>query len=390
MTAGAAGWAVLAAPQLRAVDAGLFGLLIGAAAVSIEASRKVPEPAGMNANDMLVAWLVPVAVLLPPAWSLLAPVPLMALTQWRVQQIDPVKRVYSAAAIGVAHAGASMAFAALYAGPHAAGALPGGPVRGVLAVLAVAVLAKAVNAVLIGLAVKTVDPEARWRGVFVVGDGRLEATEVCAGVLVAVAVAVSPMLVPLALPPVLVLQRGVLYAQLHAASRTDAKTGLLNAAAWERDAEAALAALRRRRLPVSVLLVDIDHFKAVNDVHGHLVGDDVLCGVASALRGQLRDGDLLCRFGGEEFAALLPGMDGVEAAQAAERLRAAVAAVVTPVEGAVVQVTVSLGVSTADLAADPSPGLTSLLVAADGALYAAKGQGRDRVGLQTRADRRSA
>ena len=385
----AAGWAVLGAQRPEPAEAGLFLLLVSAAAVAVEASRRIPEPSGMNANDMLSAWYVPVAVLLPPHWSLLTPVLLMALTQWRVQRIDTYKRVYSAAAIGVAHAVGATAFLALDA--RVAGAdLPGGPVAGtVLAVSAAAVLAKAVNTMLIGLAVKSADPESRWRDVLVVGDGRLELTEVCAGVLVAVAVSVSPWLVPVALPPLLVLQRGMLYAQLHTASRTDAKTGLLNAGAWERDAETALATGHRRGLPTEVLLIDIDHFKAVNDAHGHLAGDDVLRGVAAALLAQLRDGDLLCRFGGEEFAALLPGMDALEAAQAAERLRAGVAAVVTPVDGAVVQVTVSLGVSVAEPVGSPAPELSQLLAEADAGLYRAKGSGRDRVGVQTRADRRA-
>ena len=386
VTAAAALWAVLAAGQAELADAGLFLLLVGAAAVAVEASRRIPEPSG-NANDMLSAWYVPVAVLLPPIWSLLTPVLLMTLTQWRIQRIDPYKRVYSAAAIGVAHAVAATAFAALDGlagddGQASAAAT-------VLAMSAAAILAKAVNTLLIGLAVKSADPESRWRDVFVVGDGRLELTEVCAGVLVAVAVSVSPWLVPVALPPLLVLQRGMLYAQLQTASRTDAKTGLLNAGAWERDAETALTVGRRRGQPTAVLLIDIDHFKAVNDAHGHLVGDDVLRGVAAGLRAQLRDGDLLCRFGGEEFAALLPGMDSAEAAQAAERLRAGVAAVVTPAGGAVVQVTVSLGVSVAEPDGSSPPSLPELLAAADAALYRAKGSGRDRVGMQTRADRRA-
>lgn len=381
-------WVLLAAERPELADGGLFLLLVGAAAVAVEASRRIPEPSGMNANDMLSAWYVPVAVLLPPFWSLLTPVLLMALTQWRVQRIDTYKRVYSAAAIGVAHAAASSAFAAMdgRAGDGPLGAASAGTV---LAVAVAAALAKALNTLLIGLAVRTADPESRWREVFVVGDGRLELTEVCAGVLVASAVSASPWLVPVALPPLLVLQRGMLYAQLHTASRTDAKTGLLNAAAWERDAETALATARRRGQPTAVLLIDIDHFKAVNDAHGHLVGDDVLRGVASGLRAQLRDGDLLGRFGGEEFAALLPGMDRAEAAQAAERLRAGVAAVVTPVEGAVVQVTVSLGVSVAEPDVASPPDLSELLAVADAGLYRAKGSGRDRVGMQTRADRRT-
>src|SRR5664279_4272688 len=282
MTLLAAAWALVAAwsTPLRGRDLLIFAVLLAATAASVEATRRVPEPAGMNANDMLGAWLVPIAVLLPPVYALLAPVPLMALTQWRVRRISSYKRVYSAAAIGLSHAGGSVLFHALPGRWTDWGLLVQHPAPLTLALVAVAVLAKVLNAGLVGLAVKTADPEARWADVFVVDHGQLEITEVCAGVLVALITGLSPVLVLIALPPVLLLQRGMLYAQLRAATRTDAKTELLNAVTWEREAATALAEVRRRGQPAAVLLVDIDHFKQVNDTHGHLVGDDVLRGVA--------------------------------------------------------------------------------------------------------------
>jgi predicted signal transduction protein with EAL and GGDEF domain len=260
---------------LRAHDLGLFVVLLGAGLASLEGVRRMPEPVG-NANDMLAAWCVPIAVLLPPVYSFGAAAVLMAFTQWRISRIAVYKRVYSAAAIGLAHAAASAMFHGLPEAWRDWGQLAEDPARLTVSVFAVAVLAKIVNAGLIGVAVKSADPEADWRGVFVVDDGRLESTEVCAGVLVAVSVGLSPVLALVALPPVLLLQRGMLYAQLHAAARTDLKTGLLNAMTWEREAAAALSAARRAGRPASVLLVDIDHFKRVNDTHGHLVGDEVL------------------------------------------------------------------------------------------------------------------
>jgi len=269
VTALAAVWALSAVwvAPLHARDLMAFAVLLVAGAVSVEASRRVPEPAGMNANDMLGAWLVPIAVL-PPVYSLLAPVALMALTQCRVRHIAPYKRVYSAAAIGVAHATGSALFHALPGRWTDWGLLTPHPIPITLALLALAVLAKVLNAGLVGLAVKTADPEASWADVFVVDHGQLEITEVCAGVLIALVVGLSPLLVLLALAPVLLLQRGMLYAQLHAAARTDAKTGLLNAVAWEREAATELAAARRNSQPAAVLLVDIDHFKRVNDTYG--------------------------------------------------------------------------------------------------------------------------
>jgi diguanylate cyclase (GGDEF)-like protein len=378
-----------ASTPLRAGDLGLLLVLLGAAAASVEAARRVPEPVG-NANDMMAAWCVPVAVLLPPVYSLLTAAVLMALTQWRVSRIEVYKRVYSAAAIGLGHAAASTMFHALPGQWRDWGQLAD-PGRLTVAVLAAAVLAKVVNAVLIGTAVKSADLEATWRGVFVVDDGRLEGTEVCAGVLVAVSVGLSPVLALVALPPVLLLQRGLLYGQLHAAARTDLKTGLLNATTWEREAAASLSSARRAGHAVSVLLVDIDHFKRVNDTHGHLVGDDVLRSVAGVLRNQLRDEqDLLCRFGGEEFAVLLPGLDSTEASKAADRLRRAVADRVTPAGASLVQVTVSVGVAVAHPLSQPATDVQELLARADLGLYRAKDEGRNQVRLTTRPDRRAA
>jgi diguanylate cyclase (GGDEF)-like protein len=374
----------------RGQDLLLFAVLLGAAAVSVEATRRIPEPAGMNANDMLGAWWIAIAALLPPVYALLAPVPVMALLQWRVRRSALFKAVYSTAAIGLAHAAASVAFHALPGGWTSWALLPHNPVQLTLALLATAVLAKTLNAGLVGLAVKTADPEARWATVFVVDHGQLEITEVCAGVLSALTAGLSPILVLVGLPPVLLAQRGMLYAQLNAAARTDTKTGLLNAVTWEREAAAELSALRRRGQPAAVLLVDIDHFKHVNDTHGHLAGDDVLRRVADVLRAQLRNQkDLICRFGGEEFAVFLPGLDALEAPAAAERLRRGVAELVTPVAGTLVQITVSVGVSVADPVATPDASVPELLAGADLGLYQAKGAGRDQVRLLGRPDRRT-
>ena len=374
----------------RGHDLFVFAVLLGACVISVEATRRVPEPAGMNANDMLGAWWVAIATLLPPVYALLAPIPLMALTQWRVRRIAIYKRIYSAAAIGLAYAGGSALFHALPMAWTDWGLLPHNPLPLSLALAATAVVAKVANAGLVGVAVKTVDPEATWAGVFVVDHGHLEITELCAGVLIALIAGLSPVLVLIGLLPVLLLQRGMLYAQLHTAARTDAKTGLLNAVAWEREAAVELSAARRRSQPVSVLLVDIDHFKRVNDTYGHLVGDDVLCGVADVLRAQLRDGkDLVCRFGGEEFAVFLPGVDAAEAPRAAERLRRGVAELVTPVGGALVQVTVSVGMTVADPVTAPDVSVAELLAGADLGLYRAKAEGRDQVRDVARPDRRA-
>lgn len=152
---------------------------------------------------------------------------------------------------------------------------------------------------------------------------------------------------------------------------TDTLTGLLNRlgldARFSRVADDARAA----GAPVSLIVVDIDHFKKVNDDHGHDVGDLVLATVAGILTTRLRDVDMVFRLGGEEFAVLLPGVGGRNAAAVAERLRAAVAE--KPIDG--IDVTVSAGIATA--IADPD-GWRGIYRRADAALLAAKRAGRNR------------
>jgi len=111
----------------------------------------------------------------------------------------------------------------------------------------------------------------------------LDLTATCVGILVTIACALSPLLVFMALPPVVMLQRSLMHQQLKAAASTDAKTGLLNVTAWRREAEAAIAAALRHKEPLALLLADVDHFKDVNDTFGHLTGDEVLRALAMEL-----------------------------------------------------------------------------------------------------------
>lgn len=168
-------------------------------------------------------------------------------------------------------------------------------------------------------------------------------------------------------------------ADLRRLARRDGLTGLLNRTALLGDGEPALEQCLRRRQPFAALLLDLDHFKQVNDTWGHQAGDDVLLHAARVLqRGVQEREHLLGRYGGEEFVLLLPGA-GVETAQAlAERLRAALAA--EPIATAVgaVPITTSIGVAVVN-ADDQRPGLARLLGRADAALYRAKAAGRNRV-----------
>ena len=127
---------------------------------------------------------------------------------------------------------------------------------------------------------------------------------------------------------------------------------------------------------MSLLLLDADRFKSVNDVHGHEVGDIALKNVVASARQQLRPGDLIGRLGGEEFLVLLIDTDSIEAAQIAERLRAAVAALDLRVRGEALRLSISIGVATLG---EHGGDFHELVRRADRAMYLAKRSGRNRV-----------
>ncbi len=165
---------------------------------------------------------------------------------------------------------------------------------------------------------------------------------------------------------------------LEKAALVDALTGLANRRHFDERLSDELCRARAIGLPLSLLVLDIDHFKRVNDTHGHGVGDIVLKQVATLIATESRHLDTVCRVGGEEFAVIVPGLEGAFAAVSAERLRRAVADSVILIEGAEeVRVTVSLGLATL------RPGETADLLfrRADIALYGAKHGGRDRVSV---------
>lgn len=183
---------------------------------------------------------------------------------------------------------------------------------------------------------------------------------------------------------VLVARALSFHRRMQAASRDlerlaslDPLTGLLNARAFRAQSEACVASMRRSGLDCAVLFIDLDHFKSINDRHGHAAGDEVLRAVAELLQARLRRSDLLGRIGGEEFAALLPDTDAAGALQLAENLRQAVQTLQPVIEGGPrIEVTASIGVEAAPAGKGP---FAELMRRADEAMYAAKQAGRNRV-----------
>ena len=156
-------------------------------------------------------------------------------------------------------------------------------------------------------------------------------------------------------------------------ARTDALTGLLNRRGFETQMAFAVALARRSSRPLSLITVDVDHFKRVNDTYGHEAGDEVLRRLARTLESRLRGSDVMARLGGEEFVALLPDTDLNGAQSIAQALVTAMAEQQDPVVGTI---TVSAGVATMRGAEDNG---AAMLRRGDAALYEAKGQGRNRV-----------
>lgn len=169
----------------------------------------------------------------------------------------------------------------------------------------------------------------------------------------------------------LLLARGLTRtARLAALARMDPKTGIPNARSFEQSLADALARARRTGQPLAVLFIDLDRFKRVNDAHGHVAGDKVLREFAALIAANLRKRDVVARFGGEEFVALLPDTDADSAAYRAETLRAAVEAHPFMLDnGTTVRCTASIGIATCP---DDGYGAAAILTRADRAMYEAK------------------
>lgn len=167
--------------------------------------------------------------------------------------------------------------------------------------------------------------------------------------------------------------------QLRVNAMVDSLTGLRNRRAYDQDAAAEWERSVRLNSPLVLMIVDIDHFKKVNDVHGHAVGDATLVAVGQALRDTVRQYDTVYRFGGEEFVIIVPSCEATFAVNAAERYRRAIEDLSIPLDTGELKITASFGV--AALVGGAKSSLERLFEEADSQLYAAKKNGRNRVSV---------
>ena len=359
-----------------------FLLLLVCGLISVAATPRIAYTQGALVRDFITVWVLPVAILLPPVYAMVAPFPLLAVTQWVIHRGVVHRRVFTACAMGLAYGAASLVFRAFPASVAGPSLGRGSHVLTWTLVVAICeILGGRGHNALIMLALKISDPTIRLADQELSREAlQADFAEFDLGVLITVVVAVNPVLAVFAVPSVLLARRFIMHAQLLAQSRIDTKTGLLNASTWEREATVEIARAVRTGSPLALALIDIDHFKVVNDTYGHLMGDKALRAVTDALRSQLRSYDLAGRFGGEEFVILLPQTHEYDALTVAERLRAHIAAMTIPVDdsdpaGRSVTLTISVGVAALD---GERRELTDMLAAADSALYYAKETGRNR------------
>lgn len=333
--------------------------------------------------DLCSIWIFAGALLLAPLPATLLVVGIYAHRWWLVGRWDasrPLHRTLFTIAVMTLAAQAVIAIV-IASGLHESllGTRPCGLLAGVALLGAVAVQ-WTVNTVLVAVVIMmTARLQRRWDAVGTGSDNLLEVGQLMLGVFVAFAVAHWLGFAVFMIVPVVALHRTVLLHQLQLAARTDDKTGLLNATTWRQQADIELQRARQEERSMGVFMIDLDLFSEVNNRFGHLAGDAVLRRFAHLLVSCVRKGDSVGRFGGEEFAVLLPGVDWREALAVAERIRDRMREVhvADGAGGDITGLSVSIGVAIYPDVAEDS--VTGLLTAADAALYEAKNNGRDQV-----------
>lgn len=375
-------WAILA-EKVTGVDLMRFATIVTLGLLAAEASRHVERIrrhiAGTVHVNLSSVWTLPAALLTTPSLAV-ATVGILYGHLWlriwrRMASMHAYRAVFSACMVVLC----CLAVRTLADLAPTDSVLDGASVASIVWMVLVVLVYTAVNTGLAAGAVALLQDERSLKRL--VGswqDNSIEIATLCMGMLAAVMLAWKPFLIMLILLPLYVLHRSVLVRQLEDAAMTDEKTGLLNATSWQTLAANELQRAQRHGLEFGLLMVDLDHFKRVNDQYGHPAGDEVLRAVADAMRDEVRDYDLCGRFGGEEFVVLLPDTNLAGAVEIATRLCARIrglrAAGMTPYGG--LRLSASIGVA---MFPDTGNELDEILLAADNAMFAAKDSGRDQV-----------
>jgi diguanylate cyclase (GGDEF)-like protein len=372
-TLGAYALAASDTPPLSAADWRLAVVLAVGAAVAQLFVVITPRNQSYHTAPVLV---VAAAVLLPaPLLALVVVV--QHIPEWLKERYPWYIQTFNMANYGLAALGAQQAFSAMSSfgdrlvdSPDLAFFLSG---------LAASVTFVAINHLLLAIVLKLARGHSfRESGLFTVQSVSTDLVIALLGVVVAAVWLHNPWLVALALAPLVLVQRTLALPKLEAEARQDPKTELYNARHFSDVLEQVLERARRNGRPASLLVADLDLLREINNRYGHLAGDAVLVGVARVLRESMRPEDVAARFGGEEFALLLPDVAEYEATATAERIRDAVSSERFAVETSSepILATVSIGV-----ASFPAHGATAreLIYRADVAAYRAKAQGRNRV-----------
>jgi diguanylate cyclase (GGDEF)-like protein len=370
-------------------DIVILGILIALALGHAEATRKLERMRRtLNVTphiNMISVWLLPAALLLPMQLVAVLAIVLyahMGSRSWaNLSHVAAHRTITNATTATLSGFAAAVTMYAMTGGPVTAATDFSSASLAIFVALAAYFLT---NLVITVFALYLAAPEKAdlQRLLGTVDDNALELTTLCLGGLLMLALVHQPLLAVMIFLPMSVLQRSVLAKQLEELASKDQKTDLLNAVAWHEGGVRELSRAERARSQFSVLMIDLDFFKKINDTFGHLAGDDMLISLAALLKRETRTQDLVGRFGGEEFVVLLAGSTEVEALAAAERIRRLISEMVVHSqtnEGKPVMIadrSASIGV-----ASYPASGSTldEVLAAADVAVYAAKRSGRNRV-----------
>ncbi|GLY34075.1 GGDEF domain-containing protein [Amycolatopsis sp. NBRC 101858] len=368
------------------------GLILAGEIVHLEAAQRIERIRELAADGrphmhLQSIWIFAGLLLLPPPLATLVIVVSYAHAWVRVYKRRGVihRKVFSGATVILAcfAAGAVLSAGTGHLAPYVP-YLDG--FGGMTALLLAGIVYFGLNYVLVILAILMSNPGKPPRQAFGnPSDVLIVLAAVGVGCGIALVMTVRPWLLPVLMVTPVALHIGLLLPQFQAAARTDSKTALLAPEFWVQLARNELARAAELSSTAGVLMIDLDHFKAIDDGNGHLAGDEVLRAIAAAIQGCVRGGDYVGRFGGDEFVVLLPGATSAEIVSIADRIRAAIARIEVPVPvirpgkpEVIDGLTASIG---AAVYPETATEYTILLQAADDAVFEAKAAGRDRVVL---------